>query len=333
MSSNNESTTLILLWTSTSSKINSYFSIFLLLVGTIGNVLNLFVLSQRKLRSNPCAWLFFVSSIFNLISLLSGLTTKLFSDTLFNLIDRVKFLCQLRAFILLTSRTIAAWSIMLATFDRWLLSCTNIVYRNMSTLKNARQQMIIIVVISLLIYCPIFHCYQANLSNSPLKCYSQSIPCRIFFEQIYTLVTILIPLIFMVLFGILTMSNVRKLHHRFQIPLLTKFPPTAITSEHRQRLKSIDRRLLIMLLIQISFLTLLTLPQALEMIYLTITRTRLKSPLQHTIENSIFNFSLLLTYLASGIPFYIYTLSGGRVFREEVYLLFRKFEQLLCCRH
>lgn len=334
MQSSNDSTALILFWNSTSTTINTFFTVFLLLFGIIGNLLNLFILSQRKLRSNPCAWLFYISSIFNLISLLSGLATKLFSNNLFNLIDRIEFLCQLRAFILLTSRTIAAWSIMLATFDRWLLSCTEISYRNLSTLKNARRQMMMIILISIVIYCPIFHCYRINLSNSPLKCYSQTIQCRVFLEQIYTFLTILIPLILMVLFGVLTMTNVREMHHRARVPLLTKFPSRSTTIEHRQRLKSIDRRLLIMLLIQITFLTCLTLPQALEMIYLTITRTQSKSPLQLTIENSIFTFSLLLTYLASGIPFYIYTLSGGRVFREEVYLLFQNFERFLCCcRH
>lgn len=311
------STTLISFLNETSLKINSYFSIFLLLFGTIGNLLNIFVLSRRKLRSNPCAWLFCISSVFNLISILIGLPTKLFSNYLF---DRIAFLCQSRAFILLTSRTIAYWSIMLATFDRWLLSCTNIHYRKLSTLSNARRGMLIIVMISLVIYCPIYYCYQANLNNSPLKCYSTKIQCRIYLDQIYTFWTILIPLILMIIFGFLTMSNVRKIHHRAQIPLLS----LGITDEHRQRLKSIDRRLLLMLLIQISFLILLTLPQALEMIYLTITSRQSKSLLQTTIENSIFSFSLLLTYLASGMPFYVYTLSGGRIFREEIHAIFRK---------
>ena len=315
------STALISFWNHTSSKINSYFAIFLLLFGTIGNLLNIVVLSRRKLRYNPCAWLFLISSVFNLISILSGLMTKLFCDCLF---DRIVFLCQLRVFILLTSRNIASWSIMLATFDRWLLSCTNIHYRNLSTLKNAKVGMMIILMISLLIYCPIFYCYQANLHDSPLKCYSKTIQCRIYLDQIYTFLTTCFPLILMVLFGCLTMSNIREIHHRVQSPLLSNRILTSITHEHRQRFKSIDRRLLVMLLIQITFLTLLTLPQALEMIYLTITSTKSKSPLQNTIEISIFSFSLLLTYLASGMPFYIYTLSGGRIFREEILSIFRK---------
>jgi hypothetical protein len=128
----------------------------------------------------------------------------------------------------------------------------------------------------------------------------------------------------MILFGFLTMSNVREIHHRAQVLLLSRFNQTRITKEHQQRFKIIDRHLLIMLLVQISFLTLFTLPQAIEMIYLTITTNQFKSSLQNTIENSIFTFSLLLTYLASGMPFYIYTLTGGQVFRQAFFTLIRR---------
>lgn len=322
------STLIISIWTKTSTKINCYFAIFLFLFGTIGNILNIFVLSQRTLRTNPCAWLFYVSSIFNLISIVSGLSTRLLANWFFDIIDRIEFLCQLRAFILLTSRTIAAWLIMLATFDRWLLSCLNIQYRRLSKIKNAKRGMIIIIIISIVIYSLIFYCYEANLINTPLKCYSKTIKCRILTDQIYTFLTILIPLILMMLFGFLTMSNVRKIHHRARVP----FNQTLIIHEHRQRLKSIDRHLFVMLLIQIIFLTVFTLPQSIEMIYLTITTNQLKSSLQNTIENSIFTFSLLLTYLASGIPFYIYTLSGGRVFRQGFFMLIRKIIRQITCQ-
>jgi len=323
---------IISLWNKASSKINCYFAIFLFIFGTFGNILNTFVLSQQNLRSNSCAWLFLTSSIFNLISILSGLTTRFLSSQILDITDRIEFLCQLRVFILLTSRTIASWLLMLAVFDRWLLSCINIYYRRLSKLKNAKRGMIIIILISILIYLPIFYCYQANLVNAPLKCYTKTIKCRIFTDQIYMFLTVLIPLILMILFSFLTMSNVRKIHHRVQVPLLSRFNQTIITNEHRKRLKSIDRHLFIMLIVQISFLTLFTIPQAIEMIYLTMTRNKFKSSLQITIENSIFTFSLLLTYLASGMPFYIYTLSGGRVFRQAIFTLLRRIIRQVTCQ-
>lgn len=323
---------LTLIWISTSSKINNYFALFLFIFGLIGNLLNTLVLSQRSLRSNSCAWLFLVSSVFNLISILSGLTTRILSNWFLDITDQIHWLCKLRVFILLTSRTIASWLLMLAIFDRWLLSCLDVHYRRMSTLKNAQRGTLIIIFLSKLIYMPIFFCYQANLRHTPLKCYSRTISCRIYADQTYIHLTILWPLMMMILFGFLTMSNVRHIHNRARTSLLPGLHHSRRQDEHRQRLKAIDRHLLIMLLVQISFLSLFTLPQAIEMIYLTITSSQSKSLFQRTVENSIFSFVLLLTYLASGIPFYIYTLSGGRVFRDAFHNLLERLAKKLSWR-
>ncbi|CAF1083813.1 unnamed protein product [Adineta steineri] len=312
------------MWNDTSTKINCYFSIFLFIFGVIGNILNTFVLSEKSLRSNSCAWLFLISSIFNLISILSGLPTRVLSTWTIVITDQIEWLCKLRAFTVLTSRTIAAWLIMLATFDRWLLSCKQIQYRRISKLQNAKRGIIIIIILSSFLHLPTFYCYHANLNNTPLKCYSKTIKCRIFSDQIYVCFTILMPIILMILFGFLTLSNIRQMHHRVQMSLIPKSGQTIVNNEHRQRLKLIDRHLFIMLLIQISFITLFTFPQGIEMIYLTITRNVFKSSLQNTIENSIFTFSLSLTYLASAMPFYIYTITGGRVFQQAAFKLIKR---------
>jgi len=317
-------TSLISIWNNASTKINCYFSIFLFIFGVIGNILNTLVLSQRSLRSNSCAWLFLVSSIFNLISILSGLTTRILSVWVVVVTDQIGWLCKLRVFIVLTSRTIGSWLIMLAIFDRWLLSCKNFHYRHFSTLKNAKRGMFVIIIISCFLHSPTFYCYQANLNNTPLKCYSRTIKCQILTDQTYIFFTILIPIILMILFGLLTLSNIRKMHHRARKPLLSRLNKTTINDEHRQRLKLIDRHLLIMLLVQISVFILFTFPQAIEMIYVTLTRNTSKSLLQNTIEKSIFTFCLLLTYLSSGMPFYIYTLTGGCMFRQAVFRLIRR---------
>ncbi|UJR14245.1 hypothetical protein I4U23_001236 [Adineta vaga] len=315
LSSNITSITFIL--NDTILKINCYFSIFLLVFGVIGNLLNTFVLSQRSLRSNTCAWLFFISSIFNLISILSGLPTRVLSTWTIVLTDRIEWLCKIRVFLVLTSRTVAAWLIMFATFDRWLLSCRHIRYRRLSKLKNAKRGMLLILILSCCLYSSIFYCYEVNLQNTPLICYSQTLTCRILSDQIYLCFTVLIPTILMIFFGFLTLSNIRRMHHRIQIPILCDFNKPMIKTQ--QRFKLIDRHLFIMLLVQIGFFILFTFPQGIEMIYLTITRNDFKSSIQLTIENSIFTLTLSLTYLASGMPFYIYTISGGRSFQQAFF--------------
>lgn len=318
-------------WTSTSSNINSYFSIFLLIFGLVGNILNTLVLSQRSLRSNSCVWLFLISSIFNIISLLSGLTTHVLAGWFDSVTDRIDWLCKLRIFILLSSRTIGSWLIVLATFDRWLLSCLNVRYRLLSKLKNAKRGTLLIIFLFCLLHSPLLYCYHANVSNSPLKCYTRTLACRIFADQSYIHLTILWPLILMLLFGVLTMTNVRRIHHRALAPLLPSTSHLGVYWGRRQRLKAVDRHLLMMLLVQISFLSLFTLPQAIQMLYLTMTSNKFKSTAQTTIENSVFSFFLLLTYLASGMPFYIYTLSGGRIFRQTSYDLLQSMRKKVRC--
>ena len=183
---------LIQSWHNISSQINCYFSIFLFIFGIVGNILNILVLSQRALRSNPCAWLFLISSFVNLVTIFSGLTTRIISNWTIDITDTVRWLCKLRVFTLYTSRTIATWLIMLATIDRWLLSCSDVRRRQWSSLKHAQQGTIIIILVSFCLYLPVFYCYEANLINTPLKCYSKTIKCRIFADQTYTSITVFI---------------------------------------------------------------------------------------------------------------------------------------------
>jgi hypothetical protein len=99
---------LIVAWNNISSAINRYFSIFIFLFGTIGNILNILVLSQRPIRINPCSLFFLISSIANLIAILSGLTTRMLSGWALDLTNTVDWLCKFRAFILFVSRNIAS---------------------------------------------------------------------------------------------------------------------------------------------------------------------------------------------------------------------------------
>ncbi|CAF5013564.1 unnamed protein product [Rotaria sp. Silwood1] len=147
-------------------QINRYCTIFILLFGFVGNILNILALSQRNLRSNPCGWYFLTSSIANLISIVSGLLTRLLSGWNNDLTETIDWLCKLRAFVVFSSRTIALWLIMFATIDRWLLSSANAHYRRLSTLKNARRITFIVVFIFCLMYVQMFYCYQANGRHS-----------------------------------------------------------------------------------------------------------------------------------------------------------------------
>ncbi|CAF1330115.1 unnamed protein product [Adineta ricciae] len=122
MSSNSSDAILIANLLSISTEMNRYFPILIFLLGTVGNILNCLALSQRTLRSNPCASFFLASSFSNLITLISGVAIRLLAGWNADLTDTNNWICKIRIFVLFTSRTAASWLITFATIDRWLSS-------------------------------------------------------------------------------------------------------------------------------------------------------------------------------------------------------------------
>ncbi|CAF1046620.1 unnamed protein product [Rotaria sordida] len=316
-----------------SSHLNHYLSIIILLFGTIGNLLNCLALSQRTLRTNPCAFLFLASSIANIITLISGVTVRLLASWSADLTDTNRWLCKFRIFILFSSRTIASWLIVLATCDRWISSSINIHRRQMSSLKNAQRSIIVIICLSCLIYIQIFYCYEANLTDAPLKCYGKTTWCRLLIDLEFIFINILISSLLMFFFSFMTILNVRhNVLRRIQFVPTNIMIPTATMKKHSQRLKKTEHYLLWMLFIQVILFILLSLPQAIQSLYTNITRFQVKSKLQNTINNFLFNLFLLLTYVNNGIPFYIYTLSGGPIFRKALVHSIRDFIRMITCQ-
>jgi hypothetical protein len=320
-----------------SAQLNRYFAIAIFLFGVIGNVLNILILSRKPLRSNPCTWLFLVSSIAYLISILAGLASRFLSTWNADLTNTNQVLCKMRSFILFDSLTIAFWLIMLATVDRWLSSSTNANRRQRSTLKNAQRGTILIITISTLIEIQQLFCYEANLTNTPLQCYSKTVLCGIVSDVSFALITILFPLLLMFIFGLKIISNVRQTHARLQ-PMGTTIDghvghnTSTVNTVRQNQQRKTDRQLLIMLFIQVLLILVLTLPLALSKLYTTITRNISKSALRNTIENFIFNLFLLFVNIASGMPFYIYTLTGGSVFRKALFSFVKMLGRKMMCR-
>ncbi len=320
---------------SISIQFNRYFSIFIFLFGTIGNLLNCLVLSRPSLRSNPCVFLFLASSIANIISITFGLTTRILSGWYMDITDSNSYVCKFRAFVMFVSRTIAFWLITLATVDRWYSSCKKHQRRQMSSLKTAQRGTMFIIILSILLYGQVIYCYESNLISTPLRCYSKTVTCRLLTDITYACITVLCPLFIMSIFGFLTIVNIRQTYSITSSrtkELGEKKQTLSLTHAQRERWKRIDRYLRHVLFIQIIFLTILTMPQVIEKFYTTLTINTNKSLLHITIDKFIYNFVLLLTYLASGIPFYIYTLSGGSIFRRTLLETLQSIFKKITCR-
>lgn len=59
----------------------------------------------------------------------------------------------------------------------------------------------------------LLYCYEANLLNTPLKCYEKTTACRLVTGLTYSLITVFLSLFLMLLFSLKAISNI---HQRIQ---------------------------------------------------------------------------------------------------------------------
>jgi len=299
------------------SKIHRYAGIIIFFAGIIGNILNILLLSHRSLRSNTCVTIFIGSSITGTITILSGLISRVTTIWIVDLTDTIHWICKCRGFILYTFRFMTFWLIMLATIDRWLVSSRDARLRRLSSIKNVFRSIFLIGIFSILIHLQIFSCHKANLKNTPLECFNKDMKCRLLNDLIFAFVTILIPLMVIVVFGWMTILNVRSTQSVMKAKSINK------SSKRR------DQDVFRMLLIQVILLACLTLPMAIQKLYTTFKihhGNDHRSKHDKRMNDFIYRIALLMTFIANGMQFYVNALSGGRVFRKVLVDFFRSIK-------
>jgi hypothetical protein len=317
----------IQLFNSISDQLNRYLAPLILIFGVFGNILNCLVFSQKRFRVNSCAYLFLIASVINLISLICGLSTRILSGWSMDPTNTVNWLCKGRAFVVFTSRTIAIWLIMIASIDRWLLSSASQHRRQMSTIRNIKRSILVISIVCTAFYIHMLGCYEANLLDAPLKCYGRSLQCNLITDLTDGLMTICIPLIVMMIFGRMTISNVHQARRRVgSVATISTNQSSAIRSRSR---KKMDQHLLRMLFLQIPLLLIFCLPQAVQKFYLTFHSLSSASELQIATHRFLYNLEILMAFIASGMPFYLNTLTSGTVFRRALFNLPQRYVRRL----
>lgn len=257
--------------------INRYIPIPLLFFGIIGNILNIFVFTRDAFRNNACVAYFLASTIFDSFVILVGLFPRLLNGFGVDPSQYSSMLCKLRLFITYFGGYAAAWCISLACAERYLCSSENVHRRQLITMKRAYLSMIFIILMGFIIFGEEFYCIDINqqLLGAPQSCYQlqQNINSRIFDSLVQFLFQILAPTLMMIVFGVLTLRNVRQKHHRthptqaVNTTILTVSAPsahqqlqsnstglnkqTALTKVNRT-VKKRDTQMITMLLAQVS---------------------------------------------------------------------------------
>ena len=151
------------------SYLNQSIPIPLLIFGTIGNLLNIFILTRKSLQKNSCAFYFLFSSIANLSCLWFGLFTRLLSGYDLDPTTWNTVICKFRFYITYISLYLSSFFLLYASIDRWASSSTNVGIRQFSRIQIAHRVVAYTILFALLFYLQTFHCYETVLNQFPFK--------------------------------------------------------------------------------------------------------------------------------------------------------------------
>ncbi|CAF1374675.1 unnamed protein product [Adineta ricciae] len=230
-----------------------------MILGTLGNIFNIIIFTRPTLRNNPCAFYFLIGSIFNILNVYTNVLSRFLASS-WNIDPSAtnSFLCQLRSFSLYPTSALVLWFVVFASIDRFLSTSSSVKFRQLSNLLLAQKISLIVILITYLAHIHIFFFFRAD---SQIGCTHGGRKYGVFFICQYVIFYVIIPIILMTLFGILMIRNVRRVRNRVA--------PQG-NNEQTQRLRSNDRQLFRMLLLQIIVCTIISMPFAVINIYNTI---------------------------------------------------------------
>ena len=290
-------------------------------LGAIGLILNVLVFTRPTLRREPSSLYFLSSTCFNLFVVFVIMPLRLVSNVYS--IDLANYnlgICKIESFAFYSVRTISCWLIVLACVDRYLHSSSSIRIRRISSLKTARLSIGIISVIITILFSHMIVYYEINNASNQFgnivpACNAQKGIYRNFIAVWFMILYSLCPFILMLLFGCLTMNNLRQRRQAL--------PRARQTNQISRRT---DTQLLRMLAAQVLVVAISLVPFCIYGLYTSFTANLDKDTLRLAQENLAFQIVSVMTYFSHSSSFYLYTLSGT-IFRKEL------FKIIDLCRH
>jgi hypothetical protein len=300
----------------------------LILIGTIGCVLNLNVFTQKNLRKNPSSIYFIAFNLANLIyiySSLLGFTLEVgyqIDPRLYNLP-----ICRLGNYIETLFAYLSPFYLILAAIDRTLITSPNALTRQKSTRRLAY-----ICLGSGTLFWVLFYSHVLILSNI-IRIGPNIFLC--FFEQgvylaflsYYSIMEEIVALSLMIFFGLWSIKNIRTTG-RITATNDLSVPRIGGLRGNLQLISSKDRQMVLMLFMDITIYALFSCVYGIYLIYEQITQNDVKSDDRIQIER---NVEYICLYIA-GIPFCTscYTnLIASKTFRNEVKKIL-SWERICC---
>ncbi len=272
-----------------------------LILGNFGNLFNIIIFCQRSHRNNSCSLYLLTASIMNIFIINFGVIPTIYSLNHRDPESYSIIYCKLRLYLLHSTLMISRSMIVLACIDRFAVSSTS---NRLHLFGQPKIAICLIIFISF--FWPIIASHILvflTIKSEQCSAYGK----YSFIYSIYScIVAGFLPPILMIIFGFLTVRNLRHIHSRVR--------PNIIRIIHIHRK---DYYLSVMLMCEVIVYLISTIPYPLQTLYLTVTRDVMKSISRIQIESFItFLAYSFLIYINSASSFYIY-ISTSHAYRRQ----------------
>ncbi|CAF1535783.1 unnamed protein product [Adineta ricciae] len=295
----------------------------MIILGTIGHLLSIYIFTRRSIRMNPCARYFLASTFCGWFVVCFGIPYRFLQIVYdINPSGYSKLICKLFNFLFFTSRALTSWIIVLACADRFVASSTSAKMRAWSSIRVTYYAIFVTTIMVGLFYIhvPIFYYVNQNTNTclAPPGTYST-------FYGIWNLfVFSLGPPFSMFILGALTIRNFRQSIKRIA-PNNNPDNVTGNGNQIQQRRKAIDQQMIRMLLVQCLVFILTGAPVSIQYIYGAVAI--LSDPVESTKNNLAWNIIGFISLTGPSSSFYLFTLSS-KLFRGELMCLFKGHREL-----
>ncbi|UJR31828.1 hypothetical protein I4U23_019305 [Adineta vaga] len=278
-----------------------------LTLGIVSITFNTIIFTRKTFHNTSCILYLLSSTIANYPIVLFVIPCRLLADGFH--IDPTQtslIFCKFREYTLTVSRSLSAWFIVLASFDRLMSTSRQVYYRQFAHVRIARYTIVGTTLFGLLFYLPIPILFSIHIQND--QCEAPTNTYRITNAFLYSICYVIIPSIFMLLFGLSTVNNGKRQR---------RIAPITSSLNAIKR----DRNLFLMIFFQTILFTCTTLPHGGFKIYTTITYDDMNYDVYQTVLTAFLtHLARIVSFINHSCQFYIFTLSS-KLFREEL----RKF--------
>ncbi|CAF1158959.1 unnamed protein product [Adineta ricciae] len=273
--------------------------------GIAGNLLNIIVLTRRRLYNNACSRYFLAAAVNNLLVVCLVLVYRFLMNVYqVDLGTYSEISCRIINYIITLTSYISPYLIISASIDRYCASSINARIRKFSSVRVSQWVIFIILIAYAVFFINIFFLYDLHSS----KGFTCALQADTVYSRIYVILQVflyaLAPPFLMILFGVRTIHNIKR--SRLLSVVISRFNRT-------------EQQLARMLIFQVCVHVSLTIPAS--VFYLLSALPNVISPTSTYVFLS--TIALLLYYCSYSSSFFLYFLSGS-IYRQELLELFHK---------